>query len=176
MQEDYETFGDDYSYYILYASTDDFLVREQEKVFMGLLKTRDPQFGYNTKDRTNDVTLKNFKRYSVPENWGIDGNKKLSEAEKKKLVLDESVVWQIQQIVFKPINRLRASILDRKMSTRMTWRDIGLQSGVSPNTLQYLILNVDPWEWKPEVRKAVCKTLGIKITQNTDEWEEYGYG
>ena len=92
MQEDYETFGDDYSYYILYASTDDFLVREQEKVFMGLLKTRDPQFGYNTKDRTNDVTLKNFKRYSVPENWGRDGNKKLSEAEKKKLVLDESVV------------------------------------------------------------------------------------
>ena len=82
----------------------------------------------------------------------------------------------MRQEPFQPINRLRASILDRKMSTKMTWRDIGIQSGVSPNTLQYLILNVDPWEWKPEVRNAVCKTLGIKITQNTDEWEEYGYG
>lgn len=74
---------------------------------------------------------------------------------------------------FEPINKLRASILDRKFSTRMTYTDIGLQSGVSPNTLKYLMGNIDPWDWKPEVREAVCKTLGISITQKVDEWDDY---
>lgn len=60
MQEDYDRYGLDYSYYILfeaYASYDAFLM---EKHFMSLLKTRDPSYGYNVNDNSNDFSLDDY--------------------------------------------------------------------------------------------------------------------
>lgn len=74
---------------------------------------------------------------------------------------------------FKPVNKLRACILERKFTTKMTWMDIGLQAGVSPNTLKYLMANVDPWEWDHRVLDAVCNVLGIQMKTILIGWDDY---
>lgn len=74
---------------------------------------------------------------------------------------------------FKPISKLRASILDRKYTTGMTWEDIGRQAGVSPNTLKYLMRTQDPWEWDYRIQEAVCKVLGIQIKKILVGWDNY---
>ena len=65
MQEDFNKYGDDYSYFILYQSTDSFEVSKQEKMYMGLLRTRDPEKGYNYKDITRDVSLDQFQEHKI---------------------------------------------------------------------------------------------------------------
>lgn len=74
---------------------------------------------------------------------------------------------------FPKINKLRACILDRKHSLKMTWTDIALQAGISPNTLKYLMANVDPWEWQYDIQEAVCKVLGIQIKKILIGWDDY---
>lgn len=63
MQNDFDEFGDDYSYYVLfeaYASYDAFMM---EKHFMSLLNTRNPLVGYNYKDNSNDFSINDFKEH-----------------------------------------------------------------------------------------------------------------
>lgn len=79
MQSDYDEYGDKYSYYVLYISSDFSSVRGKEREFMGLLKTRDPKYGYNTNDHSRDLSIKDFKKNAIPEEWGRCGNKKLSK-------------------------------------------------------------------------------------------------
>lgn len=86
MQADYDKYGDGYSYYILYASSEERVVRDKEKEFMSILHTRDPQIGYNFKDWTKDLTLDKFHRNKVPDSWGREGNKKLNDKQLHQLV------------------------------------------------------------------------------------------
>ena len=74
---------------------------------------------------------------------------------------------------FPKISKLRALILERKFTLKMTWEDIGRQAGVSPNTLKYLMANVDPWEWQYDIQEAVCKVLGIQIKKILIGWDDY---
>ena len=65
MQDDYDKYGKNYSYFILfeaYASYDAFMM---EKNFMSLLDTRNPQKGYNYKDWSNNFSLDCFKEHIV---------------------------------------------------------------------------------------------------------------
>ena len=67
MQEDFNKYGNDYSYYILfkaYANYDAFLM---EKHFMSLLKTRNPEHGYNCNDNSKEFSLDNYKRRKVKQ-------------------------------------------------------------------------------------------------------------
>ena len=70
---------------------------------------------------------------------------------------------------FPPINKLRACILDRKFSTRMTWEDIGQEAGVSPDYLRKLMSTKDPWDWESWVLEAVCKALDIGIKRTVED-------
>ena len=74
---------------------------------------------------------------------------------------------------FPKISKLRALILERKFTLKMTWEDIGLQAGVSPNTLKYLMANQDPWEWDYRIQKSVCEVLGIQIKKILIGWDDY---
>lgn len=61
MQDDFNEYGNDYSYYILfeaYASYDAFMM---ERHFMSLLDSRDPNKGYNYGDNSLKFSLDDYK-------------------------------------------------------------------------------------------------------------------
>lgn len=65
MQADFNTYGNDFSYYVLFeafAAYDAFLM---EKHFMSLLETRNPSKGYNYKDNSNDFSLDYYRERKV---------------------------------------------------------------------------------------------------------------
>jgi len=65
MQDDYNRYGGEYSYYILfnaYAAYDAFLM---ERHFMTLLDSRNPQNGYNSQDNSNNFSLSQFRKKSA---------------------------------------------------------------------------------------------------------------
>ena len=64
---------------------------------------------------------------------------------------------------YPPIERLRACILDRKMSLKLTWADIGKNTHISPDYLRKIITTVPTDQWNPAIRNAVCKELGIRV-------------
>lgn len=67
MQDDFNKYGGDYSFYILfeaYAAYDAHLV---ERHFMSLLDTRNPAHGYNYKDLSKGFTLENYKEHKIEE-------------------------------------------------------------------------------------------------------------
>lgn len=62
MQADYNAYGGEYFYYVLfsaYAAYDAFMA---ERLFMSLLGTRDPARGYNSGDSSKEFSLKNYSR------------------------------------------------------------------------------------------------------------------
>ena len=75
MQEDYFHYGDDYSFCILA----DIPIREfyvsatkLEAMYMSLLNTRNPKYGYNYKDWTNDFDFSKVRRYRIPASAADD--------------------------------------------------------------------------------------------------------
>ena len=65
MQQDFDNYPFDYSYYVLfeaYAAYDAFMM---EKHFMSLLGTRDPEKGYNYKDNSNEFSLDGFRKHKI---------------------------------------------------------------------------------------------------------------
>lgn len=67
MQNDYNKYGGDYFYYVLfnaYAAYDAFMM---ERHFMSLLGTRDETRGYNAGDNSLEFSLDNFKRHNAKD-------------------------------------------------------------------------------------------------------------
>lgn len=65
MQIDFDKYGEDYSYYVLFeafANYDAFLM---ERHFMSLLGTRDPHKGYNYKDNSNEFSLSYYREHKI---------------------------------------------------------------------------------------------------------------
>jgi group I intron endonuclease len=65
MQDDFNNFGGDYFYYVLfkaYAAYDAFMM---ERIFMSLLDTRNEMKGYNTEDNSKNFSLDNYKRVKI---------------------------------------------------------------------------------------------------------------
>ena len=69
MQKDFDEYGDDYSYFIVYVSNYEREAFEREKLVMNLLRTRDPKYGYNYKEWSKDFSLDDFKEHKVPEKY-----------------------------------------------------------------------------------------------------------
>jgi len=62
MQADYNEYGGEYFYFVLfgaYAAYDAFLA---ERLFMSLLGTRDLEKGYNSTDNSKEFALSNYRR------------------------------------------------------------------------------------------------------------------
>lgn len=74
---------------------------------------------------------------------------------------------------YPPIDLLKAVILERKMVMKLSYDDIASHVGVSTIHLRRLMTTENTNDWNPDIRKAVCKMLGIGIqttlTQITDD-------
>lgn len=65
MQDDFNKYGGDYSYFVLFEARESYDAFLMEKHFMSLLNTRNPNNGYNYKDHTNDFTLAYYREHKV---------------------------------------------------------------------------------------------------------------
>ena len=66
MQNDFNTYGGDYVYYILFRAYAAYDAFSMERHFMSLLNTRDPQKGYNGGDVSKDFSLSNYRKNRIP--------------------------------------------------------------------------------------------------------------
>ena len=66
MQDDFNRFGGEYAYYILFRACAAYDAFSMEKHFMSLLNTRDPQKGYNSGDRSKQFALSDYRKLKVP--------------------------------------------------------------------------------------------------------------
>lgn len=60
MQADYNEFGGEYYYYVLFSAFAGYDAFQMERHFMSLLGTRDPEKGYNSSDNSKEFSLSNF--------------------------------------------------------------------------------------------------------------------
>lgn len=68
MQNDFDQYGDGYRVYVLFQGClcrED--LREVEFLFMSLLKTRNPEIGYNDKDPSHEFSLSKCGMVKVPD-------------------------------------------------------------------------------------------------------------
>ena len=64
---------------------------------------------------------------------------------------------------FPEIDKLRACILDRKMSMKKNWSDLASAANVSEGYLRRLVPTTSSDQWNPQIRDALCRYLGIRI-------------
>ena len=65
MQQDFNDYPVDYSYYVLFEAFAAYDAHLMEKHFMSLLGTRDPEKGYNFNDNSCEFSLDNFRKRKV---------------------------------------------------------------------------------------------------------------
>ena len=61
------------------------------------------------------------------------------------------------------IDWVKAAILERKMAKKLEWADIAVKAKVSPDVLRKMVSGRHTDDWNPEVRRAVCRALGISV-------------
>ena len=66
---------------------------------------------------------------------------------------------------YQPINELRAVILERKFTAKLSWADIAKAANMQPDTMRQLAIRKPPQEWPEDVLKSVCRLLDLKVTQ-----------
>jgi len=70
--------------------------------------------------------------------------------------------------LYPPIDPVRACILDRKHSMKLSWSDIGRELGISGGMMRYWS-QFPPDDWPKDVRNGVCRVLGIKVKQTVED-------
>lgn len=74
-----------------------------------------------------------------------------------------------------PIDWMKAAIMERKQALKVTSEELGKAAGVSGDYIRKLITTKHTDYWPQDIRKAVCKLLGITvkttliITENQNE-------
>lgn len=61
------------------------------------------------------------------------------------------------------IDLVKAVILERKTTLKLTYDDLGQQTNTPPSYLRKLMLEKDTIDWNPDILNAVCRRLGISI-------------
>jgi len=64
---------------------------------------------------------------------------------------------------YPPIDKLRACILERKMTMKLTWKDIAEVAKMDETYLRKMVPTKPSSDWNPEIRNAICKYLGIRV-------------
>lgn len=59
------------------------------------------------------------------------------------------------------IDWLLAAILERKMKTGMDWNVLAEKAHCTPAALRKMASSRHTDDWKPEIRRSVCRSLGI---------------
>ena len=154
MQNDFDEYGGNYSYFILfeaYASYDAFAM---EKNFMSLLGTRNPEVGYNYKDNSNEFSLKDFKKHKIR----LKDVKKLEKHRKNKI----------------PKNYIKSTtptsptkVKEYRLKAGLTQSELSKKSGIS----RYTIIKLERNEM-PSVRlitlKKIAEACNVQFTDLLD--------
>ena len=64
---------------------------------------------------------------------------------------------------YPPVDKLRAVLLERKLSMKKNWSDLAAAANVSEAYLRRLVLKTPSDQWNPQIREALCRYLGIRI-------------
>lgn len=76
------------------------------------------------------------------------------------------------------IDWIKAAILERKLAKKLEWADIAAKAHCDSDYLRALMSRKPTDDWNPEIRRAVCRALGISVktilTVATDNEVELG--
>ena len=86
MQKDFDIYGDNLSFFILYDSHgfSGVVSFHIERLFMEILGTRDPSKGYNYKDPTRPFRLSDLREYKITKDHGKILDPRLYRNKRKK--------------------------------------------------------------------------------------------
>ena len=74
MQAEYDAFGDDYSYFLLEELPDEIDRAKREYYWMTVFNSRDPEHGYNYRDKAKPVDLGTlFMEHKIPPKADVLG-------------------------------------------------------------------------------------------------------
>ena len=61
------------------------------------------------------------------------------------------------------VDWVKAGILERKLALKLEWADIAAKAHCNPDHLRALVSKKHTDDWNPEIRRAVCRALGLSI-------------
>lgn len=64
---------------------------------------------------------------------------------------------------YPPIDKLKAVILERKMTMGLNYQDLADASNVGAYYIRKLMSGKHTKDWPPDVRNAICKYLGLNV-------------
>lgn len=64
---------------------------------------------------------------------------------------------------YPPPDRLKGAILERKLTMKLSWDDLAVVAHMSPAAFRRMAVQKHTNDWKPDVRRSVCRYLGINI-------------
>lgn len=150
MQDDCDKYGDDYSFCILYEGHPDIglAVTKIEHLYMDILKTTDPEYGYNFKEYRSNVDLSKVRFIDIPN------GQRLVEVN-----LDPREPKRIKNKLPKPTTKFYAY---RKIAG-IRGADLARRLGVSRQAVEH-------WDRgtakpKPEYAEKIAKAFGVTVDE-----------
>ena len=64
---------------------------------------------------------------------------------------------------YPPVDKLKAVILERKLVMGLTYDDLAKVANTSSGYLRQIMIQKRTDDWNPEMRKAICRELGINV-------------
>lgn len=62
-----------------------------------------------------------------------------------------------------PVDYLKACMLERKLALKLNYDEIAKAVGITPDYLRKLMTTKNTDDWSPDIRKSVCRELGINV-------------
>lgn len=73
---------------------------------------------------------------------------------------------------YPPVDKLKAVILERKLVMKLSYDDLAKAANSSSGYIRQMITLKHTDDWNPEMRKAICRRLGINIKTTIEELYE----
>lgn len=70
---------------------------------------------------------------------------------------------KLDRAKYPPIDWMKAAMLERKQTLSITSDELAAAANVSPAYLRKLMTKKHTDDWKPDIRRAVCRELGIGV-------------
>lgn len=70
---------------------------------------------------------------------------------------------KLDTLKYPPVDLLKAVILERKMTMKLNWDDLAAVAHMSPPAFRYMAVTRHTDNWKPDVKRSVCRYLGINM-------------
>ena len=64
---------------------------------------------------------------------------------------------------YPPIDKLKAVILERKLTMGFTYDDFAVSANTTPTYIRKMFSKMHSSQWNPEIKESICKKCGIGI-------------